>query len=187
LKNMEAELKSTLSAAKASGTASDTTSRRRSVGNLGKLAGGISKVAGLRSCRLLPPAQRQAAIVCPPPQTRRAGLVAPNRFVLELATTRSDGSRVPSLLQRVQNDLLARGYAPDGGGPDTTFTDTILARVRIALFDEFVDADRPARAAYDFASALGTTGAVCGGIRRDGALEDQRRGNINRWVRSCRG
>jgi hypothetical protein len=43
--------------------------------------------------------------------------------------------------QRLQNDLLAQGLLrTDGGGPDTTFTDTILARnfVRIALFDEYV-------------------------------------------------
>ena len=55
---------------------------------------------------------------------------------------RSDESRALSVhFQRLQNDLLARGLLrTDGGGPDTTFTDTILARnfVRIALFDEFV-------------------------------------------------
>ena len=42
--------------------------------------------------------------------------------------------------QRLQNDLLAQGLLrTDGGGPDTQFTDTILARnfVRIALFDEY--------------------------------------------------
>ncbi|SEW25066.1 Protein of unknown function [Cognatiyoonia koreensis] len=51
--------------------------------------------------------------------------------------------------RRLQNDLLAQGLLRgDGGGPDTPFTDTILARnfVRIALFDEYVtdgDALRP--------------------------------------------
>lgn len=43
--------------------------------------------------------------------------------------------------RRLQNDLLAQGLLRgDGGGPDTPFTDTILARnfVRIALFDEYV-------------------------------------------------
>jgi len=43
--------------------------------------------------------------------------------------------------QRLQDDLLARGLLrTDGGGPDTMFTDTVLARnfVQIALFDEFV-------------------------------------------------
>ena len=43
--------------------------------------------------------------------------------------------------QRLQDDLIAQGLLRgDGGGPDTPFTDTILARnfVRIALFDEYV-------------------------------------------------
>jgi hypothetical protein len=42
---------------------------------------------------------------------------------------------------RLQNDLLTQGLLRgDGGGPDTPFTDTMLARnfVRIALFDEYV-------------------------------------------------
>ena len=42
---------------------------------------------------------------------------------------------------RLQEDLLAQGLLRgDGGGPDTPFTDTILARnfVRVALFDEYV-------------------------------------------------
>ncbi len=42
---------------------------------------------------------------------------------------------------RLQNDLLARGLLRrDGGGPDTPFTDTMLARnfVQIALYDEYV-------------------------------------------------
>ncbi len=44
--------------------------------------------------------------------------------------------------RRLQNDLLAQGLLRgDGGGPDTPFTDTVLARnfVRIALFDEYVN------------------------------------------------
>lgn len=43
--------------------------------------------------------------------------------------------------QRAENGLVARGMLRiDGGGPDTPFTDTQLARnfVRIALFDEYV-------------------------------------------------
>lgn len=43
--------------------------------------------------------------------------------------------------RRLQNDLLTQGLLRgDGGGPDTPFTDTVLARnfVRIALFDEYV-------------------------------------------------
>jgi hypothetical protein len=43
--------------------------------------------------------------------------------------------------QRLQNDLITQGLLrSDGGGSDTPFTDTMLARnfVRIALFDEYV-------------------------------------------------
>jgi hypothetical protein len=45
--------------------------------------------------------------------------------------------------RRLQNDLLTQGLLRgDGGGPDTPYTDTMLARnfVRIALFDEFYTA-----------------------------------------------
>lgn len=62
----------------------------------------------------------------------------------------SEASKALSIYyRRLQNDLLAQGLLRgDGGGPDTPFTDTILARnfVRIALFDEYVtdgDALRP--------------------------------------------
>lgn len=76
----------------------------------------------------------------PTPQPRPAEVPVP--FQGPVVTERSDESRALSVhFQRVQNDLLARGLLrTDGGGPDTMFTDTILARnfVRIALFDEFV-------------------------------------------------
>lgn len=82
------------------------------------------------------------------PPVRPNELVAPTAqpAILE----RSDASRALSVhFQRLQNDLLARGLLrTDGGGPDTTFTDTILARnfVRIALFDEFVSTPTGLRA-----------------------------------------
>lgn len=44
--------------------------------------------------------------------------------------------------QRLENNLLTRGLLRiDGGGPDTPFTDTQLARnfIRIALFDEYIN------------------------------------------------
>lgn len=44
--------------------------------------------------------------------------------------------------RRLESSLLARGLLrTDGGGPDTPFTDTMLARnfIRIALFDEYVN------------------------------------------------
>lgn len=66
------------------------------------------------------------------------------------AIARSEESRALSVhFQRLQNDLMARGLLrTDGGGPDTTFTDTVLARnfVRIALFDEFVSTPTGLRA-----------------------------------------
>jgi hypothetical protein len=110
---------------------------------LGKLAGGIcgkafgiSVMLTLAACTVTGP-----LAVSPSPQTRPTSLVALAPPAPELAT-RSDASRALSLhFQRVQNDLLARGLLrTDGGGPDTTYTDTVLARnfVRIALFDEFV-------------------------------------------------
>jgi hypothetical protein len=109
---------------------------------LGKLAGGIfGKVAGLAVMLTLAACTATGPLaVSPSPQTRPSGLVAPP-LTPELAT-RSDASRALSVhFQRVQNDLVARGLLrTDGGGPDTTYTDTVLARnfVRIALFDEFV-------------------------------------------------
>ncbi len=51
--------------------------------------------------------------------------------------------------QRIQNNLVAQGLLrTDGGGPETQFTDTILARnfVRIALFNEYIDTGSELRA-----------------------------------------
>ncbi|MEL6958639.1 MAG: DUF2927 domain-containing protein [Pseudomonadota bacterium] len=91
------------------------------------------------ACDLLQPSGLQSS---PPPQNRPADFTPPAPPPQQVAE-RSDASRQLSVhYQRVQNDLVARGLLrTDGGGPDTTFTDTILARnfVRIALFDEFVN------------------------------------------------
>ena len=74
------------------------------------------------------------------PQLRPDDVPIP--FQVPVTMEPSAQSRALSVhFQRLQNDLLARGLLrTDGGGPDTTFTDTVLARnfVRIALFDEFV-------------------------------------------------
>jgi len=51
------------------------------------------------------------------------------------------GNALRTTYARLQRDLLTRGLLrTDGGGPDTPFTDTQLARnfVRIALFSEYV-------------------------------------------------
>lgn len=99
---------------------------------------GLAALLSLAACEVATP---------PPPSTsppsRPAGLVQPIAPAAPpVRLDRSDVSRALSVhFQRLQNDLLARGLLrTDGGGPDTAFTDTILARnfVRIALFDEFV-------------------------------------------------
>ncbi|WP_375280389.1 DUF2927 domain-containing protein [Pseudooctadecabacter sp.] len=80
----------------------------------------------------------------PTPPTRPDKVEVPFQAPVDLAP--SDASRALAVhYRRVENDLLARGLLrTDGGGPDTTFTDTMLARnfVRIALFDEFVATDQ---------------------------------------------
>ena len=53
----------------------------------------------------------------------------------------ADSLALATYYKRLQSDLLTQGLLRgDGGGPDTPFTSTILARnfVRIALFDEYV-------------------------------------------------
>lgn len=59
-----------------------------------------------------------------------------------IAIEQSEASKaLATYYRRLQNDLLTQGLLRgDGGGPDTPFTDNILARnfVRIALFDEYV-------------------------------------------------
>lgn len=53
----------------------------------------------------------------------------------------AESEKLAVYYRRLQNDLTAQGLLRgDGGGPDTAFTDTILARnfVRIALFDEYI-------------------------------------------------
>ena len=77
-----------------------------------------------------PPVATPPAAAPPPPPVERP-VVEPGPESRELAL----------YYQRLQNDLLAQGLLRgDGGGPDTAFTDTMLARnfVRIALFDEYV-------------------------------------------------
>ncbi|MEN8840876.1 MAG: DUF2927 domain-containing protein [Octadecabacter sp.] len=78
----------------------------------------------------------------PAPQVRPAFNPTQTAPVQWRPAIRSDESRALSVyFRRLQNDLKTRGLLrTDGGGPDTTFTDTVLARnfVRIALFDEFV-------------------------------------------------
>ena len=72
------------------------------------------------------------------PPVRAVAPPAPRPMIAPPATA-SDTLRV--YYGRLEADLVARGLLRiDGGGPDTPFTDTQLARnfVRIALFDEYV-------------------------------------------------
>ncbi|MFT4743803.1 MAG: hypothetical protein ACI91Z_001782 [Yoonia sp.] len=65
--------------------------------------------------------------------------IAPLAPVASTPSARSDALR--TYYTRIENGLVSRGLLRvDGGGPDTPFTDTQLARnfVRIALFDEYV-------------------------------------------------
>ncbi len=104
-----------------------------------KTAVGALALLSLAACDMLTPVTPS-----PIPPVRPDTLIAPQPDpVPEPAPIqRSDASLALSThYQRVQNDLVARGLLrTDGGGPDTTFTNTILARnfVRIALFDEFI-------------------------------------------------
>ena len=99
---------------------------------------GFSALMAVAACDVAGPVLQPAAA----PPNRPVGLVAPAPPPAPPPVTVSDASRALGVhYQRLQNDLLARGLLrTDGGGPDTTFTDTVLARnfVQIALFDEFV-------------------------------------------------
>jgi len=86
---------------------------------------------GLIACEKLP--VPSGPTNSPRPE-ERAAVVAPT-------PPSEDSIALATYYRRLQNDLLAQGLLRgDGGGPDTPFTDTILARnfVRIALFDEYV-------------------------------------------------
>jgi len=97
-------------------------------------------LASLIACDPVPPP-------VDPPTSPRPQVREP---VVQTITQPSDESKELAIYyRRLQNDLLTQGLLRgDGGGPDTPFTDAILARnfVRIALFDEYVaagDALRP--------------------------------------------
>lgn len=98
--------------------------------------GGSFLLAGLMAlsaCATQPVTNVQAAAVRP--QVR----IAPPTPVINTPSARSDALR--TYYTRIENGLVSRGLLRvDGGGPDTPYTDTQLARnfVRIALFDEYV-------------------------------------------------
>lgn len=103
---------------------------------------GLAALLSLAACDIVGVDDGMATSPAPP--TRPDEVAAPVQVPVDLEP--SDESRALAVhYRRVENDLLARGLLrTDGGGPDTTFTDTMLARnfVRIALFDEFVATDQ---------------------------------------------
>lgn len=89
--------------------------------------------AGLTGCNVvMPPVATPQAPPSVAPEPPQPVVTAPSQASRDLAT----------YYGRLQNDLLNQGLLRgDGGGPDTPFTDTQLARnfVRIALFNEYSD------------------------------------------------
>jgi len=89
---------------------------------------------GLMGCEVLTPpvAAPPAPFIAEPQPPSEPAVTPPSQASRDLAT----------YYARLQDDLLAQGLLRgDGGGPDTPFTDTLLARnfVRIALFNEYRD------------------------------------------------
>jgi hypothetical protein len=116
------------------------------LGNTGNIAGfalrslGLLALTGLTACIDL-----QSADPVTVPPSRPGGLTEPLPPMSAPITLPDAASQDSAALrvhyQRLQNDLLGQGLLrTDGGGPNTPFTDTQLARnfVRIALFDEYV-------------------------------------------------
>jgi len=109
-----------------------------SVGRHARRWGGLAALSLAVACTEVPPEEEPPAPEAPPEQP--AVEPPPPEATPEL----TDESRVlQTYYRRLQNDLLTQGLLRgDGGGPDTPYTDTMLARnfVRIALFDEFYTA-----------------------------------------------
>lgn len=115
------------------------------------VGGTFGKVLGCLALLTFAACETTPTVTNPPVVEPSAPVVAapPERpFPVDVGP--SDASRALAVhYQRLQNDLLTRGLLrTDGGGPDTTFTDTMLARnfVQIALFDEYVATDQGLKA-----------------------------------------
>ena len=96
-----------------------------------------------------------AACVTPPTDTPAPPEPAPPTQPVAQDPS-AESQRLSTYYQRLQNDLLTQGLLRgDGGGPDTQFTDTMLARnfIRIALFNEYRD-DSDFRTAHSTVSNL---------------------------------
>lgn len=112
----------------------------------GGIALGVLGLVALGACTATPPPAKPPApvIVAPNPV---APVLPPALQVIQKPDAELDALRI--YYRRLQNDLTTRGLLrEDGGGPDTPFTDTQLARnfIRIALFDEYVSDGNKLRA-----------------------------------------
>ncbi|SHF43903.1 Protein of unknown function [Loktanella atrilutea] len=98
----------------------------------------VAALLGLSACAAPPPPV--VAPVAPSIVARPVSrVVTPPPDEVPVPSAESEALRI--YYRRLQNDLLAQGLLRgDGGGPDTPFTDTMLARdfIRIALYDEYV-------------------------------------------------
>ena len=94
---------------------------------------GLTLVAG---CTWVAPAP------LPPPEPPSAPVLPPAEPDPKVTAPSAESVELAQYYQRLQDRLLAQGLLRgDGGGADTPFTDTQLARnfVRIALFNEYQD------------------------------------------------
>jgi hypothetical protein len=122
-----------------------------------KIVGGILRAAGLLGLLVLAACATSPPVALPTntPPAQRPDLISQREPEI---VPPSEASKALSLYyRRLQNDLLTQGLLRgDGGGPDTPFTDTVLARnfVRIALFDEYVDGDILRRMTTEFGPSV---------------------------------
>ncbi|MCC1492014.1 DUF2927 domain-containing protein [Cognatishimia sp. F0-27] len=145
---------------------------------------GLLGLVGLAACETSSLAPRQTTVS---PEARPDGLRPVAAAPVEPVVRRpSRASReLAAYYQRLQNDLLVRGLLrTDGGGPDTVFTDTMLARnfENIALSTE-----------HDLASGFDARSSVAENIRKwitpvritvdfSENVPEEQRGEDLRWV-----
>ncbi|MBS0125590.1 DUF2927 domain-containing protein [Thetidibacter halocola] len=94
-------------------------------------------LAGLTACETSPLAPRRTAVT---PAERPANLAPIPAPTPGPSVAEAESRALSAYYRRVQSDLLVRGLLrTDGGGPDTQFTDTMLARnfAKIALAEEY--------------------------------------------------
>ena len=140
LQEMESNLRQTLASANVGRVRHRGTGRRirRSRGLNDDAGGGKHRRRGSRGAGMAGGLRRRGAAK----RRRRAGW--PGRGTdsetVDPPPRSAESEALSVYYRRLQNDLLAQGLMRgDGGGPDTPFTDEMLARnfIRIALFDEY--------------------------------------------------